>query len=68
MGNASSAGAEALLALDGIAQIGGLTMFVYGLASPKTSHAAGPTTSRVDLSIVPLLACGASGAWLVATF
>jgi hypothetical protein len=68
MGSASSVGAEVLLALDGLAQIGGLTMFIYGLASPKMTHASEGTKTSFVISIAPLLAPGAPGAALVARF
>jgi hypothetical protein len=68
MGNTSSAGADILLAVDGLAQIGGLTMLVYGLASPKTSRAGGEATAPLAFSIAPLVAPGTSGVTLFTRF
>jgi hypothetical protein len=36
MGNTSSATGNVFLAIDGIAQCGGIAMFIYGIASPRT--------------------------------
>ncbi len=68
MGSASSVGGDVLLALDGLAQIGGLTMFAYGLATPTTTRISGEPHSRVEFSIAPVFARGSSGAAIVATF
>jgi len=64
MGSISGIGWDALLALDGLAQIGGLTLFVYGLASPPARSAA----DAPKVSIAPFAVRGASGAALVGTF
>ncbi len=68
MGDTKSAGVDVVLALDGLAQIAGLTMLIYGLASPVVvlipKVAAGPMT----ISVAPLAERGASGASLVGTF
>jgi hypothetical protein len=66
MGKASTAGQDALLVLDGLAQIGGLTLFVYGMTTPRMPGDARPKTG--ELEVVPMLAGGARGATIVATF
>lgn len=68
MGTETSASSEVLLALDGLAQIGGLTMFVYGLASSKPMHTTSDGRSALRLSVAPLVTRSASGATLRVTF
>jgi hypothetical protein len=68
MGSAGSAGAGVLLALDGLAQVGGLTMLVYGLASPPVFFAPSDDRSTPRISLVPLRASRASGAALFGIF
>jgi hypothetical protein len=68
MGNTSSAAADVFLVLDGLAQVGGLTMFVYGLTLPKSVLAGGDPANTVQIAITPLLSRGASGATFVAKF
>jgi hypothetical protein len=68
MGSAGSAGAGVLLALDGLAQVGGLTMLVYGLASPPIFFAPSDDRSTPRISIMPLRAARASGAALFGIF
>ncbi len=65
MGSTSSAGLDVLLALDGLAQLGGMTMFVYGLAQTLPVHAA---STAPRLSLGSLAVRGGSGAALVGTF
>jgi hypothetical protein len=66
MGSTSSAAADVVLAIDGLAQIGGLTMFVYGLRAPRAAHV--DTQSGPHVSVAPLVAHRVSGATLVLTF
>ena len=68
VGSTSSAGWNILLALDGLAQIGGLTLFVYGIATSPRPTAVRSAPTALTLSVSPLIAPGASGATLVGTF
>ncbi len=70
MASIDGAGWSTLLALDGLAQIGGLTLFVYGLLSPSAPPAqtARPASSRPTIALAPFALHGASGAALVGTF
>jgi hypothetical protein len=67
LGKASSAAAGVVLVADGLAQVGGLTMFSIGLAMPKSGVGV-ETRTGARLSVSPLLLNGASGASLTATF
>jgi hypothetical protein len=64
----TSAAGDVLLLLDGLAQISGLTLFVYGLASPATVLAPDDGEGKAKISLAPLVLRGASGAMLVGTF
>jgi len=67
LGHTTSAVADVFLVLDGLGQLGGLTMFVYGIATPKAILVpADTTTTKVD--VVPLVGAGISGAALVGRF
>ncbi len=66
MGKSSGAGPEILLALDGAAQIAGLTLFVYGQTTPKSPRA--DDTPEVTVSVAPLVARGTGGASVFAAF
>jgi hypothetical protein len=67
LGHTTSALADVFLVLDGLGQLGGLTMFVYGIATPKAILVpADTTTTKVD--VVPLVGAGISGAALVGRF
>jgi hypothetical protein len=66
MGSTSSVAADVILAVDGLAQIGGLTMFVYGLGARGAAHVDTPSGPHV--SVAPLVAHRVSGATLVLTF
>jgi hypothetical protein len=68
MGSTTSAAADVLLVLDGLAQIGGLTLFVYGAASPETVLAPDDGQGKAKISIAPLFTRGTCGAALVGTF
>jgi hypothetical protein len=71
MGSVSSAGWDSLLALDGLAQVAGLTLFVYGLATSNHATRAPSATSSepgLRISVAPFALHGASGAALVGTF
>jgi len=63
----ASAGFDVLLVLDGLGQLGGLAMIVYGIATPtKVLVPDERPASRLDL--VPLVGHGVSGAALVGAF
>jgi hypothetical protein len=68
MGSESSAVVEVLLVLDGLAQMGGLTMFVCGLVSPTPLHGGSETKSGFHISVAPLVTRNTSWAMLSATF
>jgi hypothetical protein len=68
LGRTSSAGADTLLVLDGLAQIAGLTLFVYGLASAAAGISPHDASSHVTLAIAPLADRRAPGASVVGTF
>ncbi len=57
-------------ALDGLAQLGGMTMFVVGLAVPKTVlvHDEYGSSPRIQFSFAPIVAPGRQGLGLVGTF
>ena len=57
MGSVKAAGQDALLVLDGLSQVAGVTLFVYGLESKPSA-----------VTVVPSVARGAPGAALFATF
>lgn len=74
IGKTRSAGLDVLLVLDAVAELGGLTLFGYGVAQsmehPSTRPAAVATASRPALHLVALPAPGATvaGAAVTATF
>jgi len=57
MGSVKAAGQDALLVLDGLSQVVGVTLFVYGLEAKPSA-----------VSVAPSAAHGAPGAALFATF
>jgi hypothetical protein len=57
LGSVKAAGQDALLVLDGLSQVAGLTLFVYGLESKTLAVSVAPTAAR-----------GAPGASLFARF
>jgi hypothetical protein len=67
MGHTSGAANIFLLALDGAAQIGGLTLFVYGQTTPSTTHAR-DVGKTVTIRVAPVLAPGTGGAAVFAKF
>jgi hypothetical protein len=68
LGRSTSAAADVLLVADGLAQIGGLTLFVYGLAAPTTVLAPNDGEGKARVSIAPLFTRGSFGAALVGRF
>jgi hypothetical protein len=68
MGKASGAGDEILFALDGVAQIAGLTLFVYGQTTPKTAPLATDARRAVTISVAPLITRSTGGATVFAAF
>ena len=70
LGHSSSAIADVFLVLDGLGQLGGLSMLVYGIATPTTVLVPADTTGR-KLEVVPLVGAGGggvSGAAVVGSF
>ena len=67
LGSATAAGG-ALAVLDGLAQLGGLTMFAWGLATPSSASSPADHETRPAVSIAPVVIAGASGAMLTARF
>jgi hypothetical protein len=57
------------LALDGIAQVGGITMFAVGFAAPKTVLVRNDLGSNgIHLQLAPIVAPGRQGMGLIGTF
>jgi hypothetical protein len=59
------------LAFDGIAQVGGITMFAIGIASPKTvlvRNDLGSNSSGFHLALSPIIAPGRQGMGVIGTF
>jgi len=68
LGSSRSAGAGALLVLDGLAQIGGVALFVGGLAASAPRVLPPDATRPATLAIAPLVDPRAAGASVVGTF
>ena len=68
MGRTSSAGYDALLVLDGLAQAAGISLFVYGLATPVTVLEPDEAKPAATIRLAPVVAKGMSGAVLAGTF
>ena len=68
LGSIHAAGDDALLVLDGLAQIGGLTLFVYGLTSPASVAAPREASRPATLSFAPLVDRRMGGASVTGTF
>jgi hypothetical protein len=66
MGQVGSATAGFFLALDGLCQVGGITMFIVGLASPKTELVR--NDFGFQLHLAPIISRDHSGMGLVGTF
>jgi hypothetical protein len=67
--NGNDAKSTVLLALDGIFQVGGISMFAIGLAVPKTLLVRNDVASAGPrLTIAPIVGPGHSGMGLVGTF
>jgi hypothetical protein len=69
LGHTSSGLSDVFLVLDGLGQLGGLSMLVYGIATPDTVLVPADTTAR-KLDVVPLVGVrgGVSGAAVVGSF
>ena len=67
MARTSSATANVFLALDGIAQAGGIAMFVAGISMPKTVLVRDASTSPT-LHLAPLVGRGSTGLAVMGTF
>jgi hypothetical protein len=61
-----SATGNFFLAVDGVAQLGGIAMFIAGLAAPKTVLVR--TDAKLDLHFVPVMARDQNGMALVGRF
>jgi hypothetical protein len=62
---------RAVSAIDGFAQVGGLAMLIYGIASPTTVLVKGGEASRggaFELSLAPVVGPGRQGMGVVGTF
>jgi hypothetical protein len=68
MAHTSGAADIVLLALDGAAQIGGFTLFVYGQTVPKTSMPDGNQAPAVTIRVAPVVGPGTGGASVFARF
>ena len=68
LGSSSSAAADLFLVLDGLAQLGGLSLFVYSLATPRASLLRDEPERAATITIAPVFARGVSGAALVGRF
>jgi hypothetical protein len=68
LGSTRSAGDDTLLLLDGLAQIAGLTLFIYGLASSAPAVSPRDASSHRMLALAPLADPRAPGASLRGTF
>jgi hypothetical protein len=68
MGHTSGAGDIVLLALDGAAQIGGFTLFVYGQTTPKKATPDDEPEKAVTIRVAPVIGPGTGGASLFARF
>lgn len=68
MGNTDSATADVFLVLDGLAQAGGLAMFIYGLAVPKTVLVRNDLGMFKNVTAAPLVGRGVTGLSLSAQF
>ena len=66
MAQAGSATGTFLLAIDGVAQLGGIAMFAVGMAAPKTVLVRNDL--GIDLHFVPVVARDRQGMALVGTF
>ena len=68
MGHTTGAADIVHLALDGAAQIGGFTLFVYGQTKPKAALPDGGSGPAVTIRIAPVVGPGTGGASVFARF
>ena len=68
MGHTRGGADIVLLALDGAAQIGGFTLFVYGQTTPKKAPPDDEPEKAVTVRIAPVLGPGTGGASVFARF
>jgi hypothetical protein len=70
MGQTSNPTGNTMLVIDGLAQLGGIALFTYGVAVPKTVLVRDDIGSLPTprLSVFPMLGAGRGGAGLVASF
>jgi hypothetical protein len=68
MGHTSGGGDIVLLALDGAAQIGGFTLFVYGQTLHKKAMPDGDPGTALTIRVAPVVGPGTGGASVFARF
>jgi hypothetical protein len=73
IGNTHTAAGDVFLALDGLVQLGGIAVFVYGVATPTAvivpdAPTPAPAPKAAQLSIAPFVTGRATGAAVVGTF
>jgi hypothetical protein len=68
MAKSNAALGNVALAIDGIAQSGGVALFVLGVAVPKTMLMRETVDNKPTLQVLPLMAKGATGLRLVGSF
>jgi hypothetical protein len=70
LGQSNSATGSLFLVLDGVSQLGGIAMFVAGLAAPRTVLVRNDlgSTSAFHLALSPIVGPGRSGMGVVGTF
>ncbi len=71
LGDGYDALASFFLVLDGVAQIGGLSLFVYGLALPAPTHADDDSSKHAQIThvtVTPTMVHGAPGGAVAFTF
>jgi hypothetical protein len=67
LGQKNPAVADVFLVLDGLAQLGGVAAFVYGIATP-VSVPAPPATKATKLDVAPVFGAGVTGAAVMGSF
>jgi hypothetical protein len=68
IGSSGSAAADVFLVLDGLAQLSGLSMFIYAIATPRAVLTPDKPEGAATITIAPVFARGVSGAALVGRF
>jgi hypothetical protein len=68
LGDGYDALASFFLVLDGVAQVGGLSLLVYSLVSPSLAHADDDGATRAQVTFAPTMVHGAPGGAFAVTF